>query len=179
MRTMTDEERRLVEENQKLVYFTLRKIIWDAPAAEWEEYVQLGMMGLCYAAMAWRPEKGAFATLASRCIEMEVRKYVRYQRQACRDKRKEAFSLDAVMIDHDNITFGEVLMADDTMEEKLDVLFAREALTRLKGRDKQMMDLMLEGKTQTQIGDALGLSQSYVARCLQRITRQIREEVCA
>ena len=108
-----------------------------------------------------------------------MRKHVRYIHADCRDKRREAFSLDAVMIDHDQITFGQVLLANDDIEDKLDVLLAREALGKLTGRDKKMMEMMMAGETQSQIGLAMGLSQSYVARCLQSITRRLREEMCA
>lgn len=178
-RRMTEEQCRLVEENQGLVYFVLQKRFWGVPHDEWEDYVSLGMMGLCYAVMAWEPEKGAFSTLAGRCIEMEVRKYVRYQRQGCRDRRMEAWSVDSEVPGTEGIRFADVIPAPDNTEDRLDEWALRDAIGRLGDRDKKMIDLMLAGKTQSQIGDALGLSQSYVARCLQRIERQLRREVCA
>lgn len=77
------------------------------------------------------------------------------------------------------ICFADVIPAPDSMEDRLDEWDLRDALGRLGDRDKKMVDLMLAGETQSQIGDALGCSQSSVARCLQRIARQLREEVGA
>lgn len=179
-RKLTEEQCRLVEENRGLVCYVLHLRFWGVSNADWEDYVQIGMIGLCHAAVGWEPAKGIFSTYACRCIERQVRTWVRDQRAVCRDRRKEAYSLDAIVPGGEKpTTFGELIPAEETVEDMLDVLIVREAMAKLKGRDKQMLDLLLEGKTQTQIGDALNLSQGYVARCLQRIARQLREEVCA
>ena len=148
MRTMTDEERRLVEENQKLVYFTLRKHFWGVTAAEWEEYVQQGMLGLCRAAMAWKPERGLFSTYASKSIEMAVRCYVRGHRAECRDLRKEACSLDAPVPGLNGMTYAQMIPAEGTVEDMLDLLVAREAVSNLRGRDKHLVEMMLAGYSQ-------------------------------
>lgn len=178
-RKMTEAECHLVEENQGLVYFVLRKHFWGGPRADWEEYVQIGMLGLCRAAMGWCPEKTEFSTYASRCIEMAVRAYVRDSRAACRDIRKEAFSLDAAMADHDGITYGDMLREEDGTEEMLDAWTIRQAIEQLQGRDRQLVTLMMDGYSQRQIGAELNLSQAQVSRLLNGIQQRLRREVCA
>lgn len=78
-KAMTDEQRKLAEENMNLVYHLIGKeyptFLYD------EDIVQSGFLGLCCATMKWKEEKGKFSTFACACIRNAIRMELR-SRQA-------------------------------------------------------------------------------------------------
>lgn len=67
------------------------------------------------------------------------------------------------------------------LEDKVDKSLLRRALTTLNPREKQIMELRFglagtKEKTQKDVADMLGISQSYISRLEKRIIRRLRKE---
>ena len=68
------------------------------------------------------------------------------------------------------------------IEEEVDRRLLYAALQKLNGREKKIMELRfgLKGgkeKTQKEVADLLGISQSYISRLEKRILGRLRKEI--
>lgn len=81
MKTMTEYQCRLVEENLDIVDWVIRcRIIVTGKVLQtYEDYYQIGCEALCRAAMAYHPEEGTFSPLASRYVYNAIIDHCRKQ----------------------------------------------------------------------------------------------------
>ncbi|MNI08189.1 RNA polymerase sigma-E factor precursor [compost metagenome] len=131
------------------------------------------------------PEKKIkLATYASRCIENEILMYLRRNSKI----RTEVSFDEPLNIDWDG---NELLLSDvlgtenDTIyrniEEQVDRKLLHKALDKLTERERVIMELRFglqdgEEKTQKDVADLLGISQSYISRLEKRIIKRLRKE---
>ncbi|PAF39052.1 sporulation sigma factor SigE, partial [Terribacillus saccharophilus] len=124
------------------------------------------------------------ATYASRCIENEILMYLRRN-----SKLKSEISFDEPLnIDWDGneLLLSDVLGTDDDIitkdiEKNVDKNLLKRALEQLNDREKQIMELRFgligqEEKTQKDVADMLGISQSYISRLEKKIIRRLQKE---
>ena len=147
--------------------------------------VSIGTIGLIKAVNTFDPQKKIkLATYASRCIENEILMYLRRNNKT----RSEVSFDEPLNIDWD----GNELLLSDVMGTEVDVISRpieeevdRQLLTlamgRLSDREKLIMELRFgidngEEKTQKEVADRLGISQSYISRLEKRIIRRLRKE---
>jgi len=173
----------LIERNLRLVVYIARK--FDNTGVSIEDLVSIGSIGLIKAVNTFDIEKNIkLATYASRCIENEILMYLRRS-----NKMKTEVSFDEPLnIDWDG---NELLLSDilgtenDTIfrniEDEVDKKLLQKALEKLSDREKIIMELrfgLRDGieKTQKDVADMLGISQSYISRLEKRIIRRLRKE---
>ncbi|MFV9509976.1 RNA polymerase sporulation sigma factor SigE [Tepidibacillus sp. LV47] len=173
----------LIERNLRLVVYIARK--FDNTGVSIEDLVSIGSIGLIKAVNTFDTEKNIkLATYASRCIENEILMYLRRN-----NKMKTEVSFDEPLnIDWDG---NELLLSDilgtenDTIfrniEEEVDKKILKKALEKLSDREKMIMELrfgLKDGveKTQKDVADMLGISQSYISRLEKKIIRRLRKE---
>ncbi|GAJ99634.1 RNA polymerase sporulation-specific sigma factor [Geomicrobium sediminis] len=174
---------RLIERNLRLVVYIARK--FENTGINIEDLISIGTIGLIKAVNTFNPEKKIkLATYASRCIENEILMYLRRN-----NKTRSEISFDEPLnVDWD----GNELLLSDVMgteediitrdlEDKVDKSLLRRALTTLNPREKQIMELRFglagtKEKTQKDVADMLGISQSYISRLEKRIIRRLRKE---
>lgn len=173
----------LIERNLRLVVYIARK--FDNTGVNIEDLVSIGSIGLIKAVNTFDIEKNIkLATYASRCIENEILMFLRRN-----NKIKTEVSFDEPLnIDWDG---NELLLSDilgtenDTIsrniEDEVDKKLLKKALGRLSDREKVIMELrfgLKDGheKTQKDVADILGISQSYISRLEKRIIRRLRKE---
>lgn len=180
-RKMTDDEQRRAVENRGLVSYVIRNYFPGVLGSdEYPEYKQVGMLGLCRAAMTWVPKRGVFSTYACHCIKRAIWAMVRDSRAACRDKIKEAYSLDELMPDmKEPATYGEMLEAAENVESQIGLIIIRDSINRLSERDRTIVLMTMKGHSQREISKMVQLSQSKVSAHLRRIRQRILEEVGA
>lgn len=185
-RIETDEEARqtLVEHNLRLVVYIAKK--FENTAAGIEDLISIGTIGLMKAINTFKSEKQIkLATYASRCIENEILMYIRKSAS-----QRHEMSLDEPLnIDWDG---NELLLSDvlgtesDTvmrpMEDDVDHELLRQALSRLSEREMQIVQMRfgLGGrpeKTQKEVAELMGISQSYISRLEKRIMLRLRREI--
>lgn len=173
----------LIERNLRLVVYIARK--FENTGINIEDLISIGTIGLIKAVNTFNPEKKIkLATYASRCIENEILMYLRRN-----NKRRSEVSFDEplnVDWDGNELLLSDVLGTDDDIitrriEERVDKKLLKKALTTLNDREKQIMELRFgiaggKEKTQKDVADMLGISQSYISRLEKRIIKRLSKE---
>ena len=177
-------KQRLIERNLRLVVYISRR--FENTGIHIEDLISIGTIGLIKAIGTFNSgRKIKLATYASRCIENEILMHIRKI-----SGQKTEVSLDEpINTDWDG---NELLLSDvlgtneDTVmrpiEEDVELQLLREALQRLPERDRYIVCLRfgLEGreeKTQKEVADLLGISQSYISRLEKRIMQRLRRDL--
>ncbi|MCM3713113.1 RNA polymerase sporulation sigma factor SigE [Halalkalibacter oceani] len=173
----------LIERNLRLVVYIARK--FENTGINIEDLISIGTIGLIKAVNTFNPEKKIkLATYASRCIENEILMYLRRNNKT----RSEVSFDEPLNIDWDGneLLLSDVLGTEDDIitkgiEEKVDRKLLVKALHTLNDREKQIMEMRFglageEEKTQKDVADLLGISQSYISRLEKRIIKRLQKE---
>ncbi|WP_297990870.1 RNA polymerase sporulation sigma factor SigE [Anoxybacillus sp.] len=173
----------LIERNLRLVVYIARK--FENTGINIEDLISIGTIGLIKAVNTFNPEKKIkLATYASRCIENEILMYLRRNNKV----RSEVSFDEPLNIDWDGneLLLSDVLGTEDDvitkdLEANIDRNLLFRALDQLSEREKQIMELRFglsggEEKTQKDVADLLGISQSYISRLEKRIIKRLRKE---
>ncbi|PKM62574.1 MAG: RNA polymerase sporulation sigma factor SigE [Firmicutes bacterium HGW-Firmicutes-21] len=184
--TDTEAKKILVEHNLRLVVYIAKK--FENTCVGIEDLISIGTIGLMKAINTFRAEKQIkLATYASRCIENEILMYIRKNTYL-----KVELSLDEPLnIDYDG---NELLLSDllgtesdyvyKSIEENEDKKIIMKALNSLSERDRQIIQMRFginadgktrKEKTQKEVADLLGISQSYISRLEKRIIEKLKE----
>ena len=175
---------KLIEHNLRLVVYIARK--FENTGVGIEDLVSIGTIGLIKAINTFNPEKNIkLATYASRCIENEILMYLRKNSAV-----KSEVSIDEPLnVDWDG---NELLLSDilgtenDSVHKNLDGEVYRQllelALDKLSIREKRIMELRFglvsgQEKTQKEVADLLGISQSYISRLEKRIIKRMKKDI--
>jgi RNA polymerase sporulation-specific sigma factor len=173
----------LIERNLRLVVYIARK--FENTGINIEDLISIGTIGLIKAVNTFNPEKKIkLATYASRCIENEILMYLRRNNKV----RAEVSFDEPLNIDWDGneLLLSDVLGTEEDiitkdLEANVDRNLLMNALHQLSDREKQIMELRFglsgeEEKTQKDVADLLGISQSYISRLEKRIIKRLRKE---
>ena len=176
----------LIEHNLRLVVYIAKK--FDNTGVGVEDLISIGTIGLIKAINTFDPGKNIkLATYASRCIENEILMYLRRN-----NKTRMEVSIDEPLnVDWDG---NELLLSDilgteeDTiyrdLEQEVEKKLLVKALGRLSGREQTIIKMRFgigmpdgEEKTQKEVADMLGISQSYISRLEKKIMQRLRREM--
>ena len=174
----------LIERNLRLVVYIARK--FENTGIGIEDLISTGTIGLIKAVNTFDGEKKIkLATYASRCIENEILMHLRKN-----SKIRYEVSIDEPLnIDWDG---NELLLSDilgtepdlitRTMEDAGDRKQLLSAITKLTEREKRIVELRyglfgLEEKTQKEVADMMGISQSYICRLEKRIIKRLQKDM--
>ncbi|EOD01270.1 RNA polymerase sporulation sigma factor SigE [Caldisalinibacter kiritimatiensis] len=176
---------KLIERNLRLVVYIARK--FENTGVGVEDLISIGTIGLIKAVNTFKPDKKIkLATYASKCIENEILMYLRRN-----SKTKSEISFDEPLnIDWDG---NELLLSDilgtegdiifKYLEEEVDRELLNQSIQKLSNREKKIMELRFglrqgeEGKTQKEVADLLGISQSYISRLEKRIIKRLKKDI--
>lgn len=175
----------LIERNLRLVVYIARK--FENTGIGIEDLVSIGTIGLIKAVNTFDPvKKIKLATYASRCIENEILMYLRRNNKT----RSEVSFDEPLNIDWDGneLLLSDVLGTDNdiiykSVEEEVDKNLLYTAMSKLSGRERKIMELRFglndDGleRTQKEVADMLGISQSYISRLEKRIIKRLRKEI--
>jgi RNA polymerase sporulation-specific sigma factor len=174
----------LIERNLRLVVYIARK--FENTGISVEDLISIGTIGLIKAVNTFDPAKKIkLATYASRCIENEILMYLRRN-----SKIRAEISFDEplnVDWDGNELLLSDILGTDNDLiyhciEDEVERDLLKNAMSRLNNREKQIMELRfgLRGggeKTQKEVADILGISQSYISRLEKRIIKRLRRDI--
>lgn len=178
-------KRILIERNLRLVVYIARK--FENTGVDIEDLTSIGTIGLIKAINTYNPGRNIkLATYASRCIENEILMYLRKNSRA----KSEVSFEEPLNVDWDGneLLLSDILGTDSdiiqrNLEEETDKKLLVSAMNKLSGREKKIMELRfglnnhLE-KTQKEVADMLGISQSYISRLEKRILGRLKREIC-
>ena len=174
----------LIEHNLRLVVYIARR--FENTGVGIEDLISIGTIGLIKAVNTFKADKNIkLATYSSRCIENEILMHIR----KISGQRSELSLDEPINTDWDGneLLLSDILGTDgDTvmrpLEDDVDHQLLREALDRLPPREKNIMVLRygLNGvteKTQKEVADMMGISQSYISRLEKRIVHRLRRDI--
>ena len=173
----------LIEHNLRLVVYISRR--FENTGVDPDDLISVGTIGLIKAVNSFNADKNIkLATYASRCIENEILMHLRRT-----TKLKSEVSFDEPL---NTDAEGNELVLSDVMGTDGDIVYKKIengvetelleiALTKLNDREREIMSLRygLNGdqeKTQREVADMLGISQSYISRLEKKIIVRLKKE---
>lgn len=181
-------EERDAEARNKLIVHNLRLVVYIAKKFEStgigvEDLVSIGTIGLIKAVNTFCPNKKIkLATYASRCIENEILMFLRKSSQY----RNELSIDEPLNIDYDGneLLLSDILGTDDDVvnkgiESEAEREILRGAVSELGDREREIMEMrfgLIDGKekTQKEVAEQIGISQSYISRLEKKIIKKLR-----
>ena len=176
----------LIERNLRLVVYIAKK--FENTGIGVEDLISIGTIGLIKAIQTFKLDKKIkLATYASRCIENEILMYLRRN-----SKTRMEVSIDEplnVDWDGNELLLSDILGTDDDvisrrLEDEVEIALLGKAISKLTKREQMIIRLRFglgnrEGmeKTQKEVADLLGISQSYISRLEKRIMKRLRKEI--
>ena len=184
-------EKKEPEAINKLIIHNLRLVVYIAKKFEntgvsVDDLTSIGTMGLIKAVKSFIPSKNIkFATYASRCVENEILMYLRKRSNRNIDiSMDEALSTDSEgnelnLID---VFYTQVNEISKTMEEESNRQIVWRSLDKLPVREKEIVIMRFglngnEEKTQKEVADIIGISQSYISRLEKKILKKLKKEI--
>ena len=178
-----DARNKLIEHNLRLVVYIAKR--FENTNLDIEDLISVGTIGLIKAINSYdNSKKIKLATYSARCIENEILMYLRKN-----NKVKNNISLDEPL----NVDWeGNMLLLSDILGTDPDEVFydaeksvETEALAKcankLPERERQIIKMRfgilgIEKKTQKEIADIMGISQSYISRLEKKVLSKLKKE---
>jgi len=174
----------LIERNLRLVVYIARR--FENTKINIEDLISIGTIGLIKAINTFKTDKNIkLATYASRCIENEILMHLRKT-----NNQKLEISFDEPLNtdwDGNELLLSDLLGTDGDMvmrplEEDVDRALLMDALGKLTDREKEIIVMRFglgggEEKTQKEVADLMGISQSYISRLEKRIILRLKREM--
>lgn len=174
----------LVERNLRLVVYIAKK--FENTGIGIEDLISIGTIGLMKSVNTFNYDKKIkLATYASRCIENEILMYLRRS-----NKIKGEISIDEPLNkdgDGNELLLSDILGTDSDitsrdLEDEVDKTLLRAAIKKLNSREKNIMEMRFgfktgREKTQKEVADELGISQSYISRLEKKIIGKMRKDI--
>jgi len=174
----------LIERNLRLVVYIARR--FENTGVNVEDLISIGAIGLIKAINTYRPDKNIkLATYASRCIENEILMYLRKNS----GQRVEVSIDEPLNTDYDGneLLLSDILGTDADavirpLEEDVERELLTEAIGRLGQREREIIHLRFglgggEEKTQKEVADIMGISQSYISRLEKKIISRLKRDI--
>jgi len=175
----------LIERNLRLVVYIARK--FENTGIGVEDLISIGTIGLIKAINTFKPAKKIkLATYASRCIENEILMYLRRT-----NKLRSEISIDEPLNtdwDGNELLLSDILGTDSNViykaiEDEVDKTLLKQALSKLSSREREIIELRFgfrnqgKEKTQKEVADMMGISQSYISRLEKKIIGRLKKEI--
>jgi len=174
----------LIEHNLRLVVYIAKK--FENTGVGIEDLISIGTIGLIKAINTFDANKNIkLATYSSRCIENEILMHLRKMTKI----RNEVSIDEPLNVDWDgnelllsDILGGDPESVNKDIENEVDRTLHDNAISKLSNREKNIMELRFglksgNEKTQKEVADMLGISQSYISRLEKKIIKRLRKEI--
>ena len=175
---------KLIEHNLRLVVFLAKK--YENTGVDLEDLVSIGTIGLMKGVKTFSSDKNIkLATYASRCIDNEILMFLRKNKKVRGEVSfEESLSFDA---DGNELHLEDVLGTDadivtKRLEDDLNKKLMLEEIDKLNKRDREIIIMRYglfnkEEKTQKEVADILGISQSYISRIEKKVIKRLKNIV--
>lgn len=177
-------KQKLIEHNLRLVVYIAKK--FENTGLEMEDLISIGAIGLIKAVKTYKYDKKIkLATYASRCIEneilMQLRKTAKLKAEVSLDEPLNSDG-DGNELLLEDILYDEKQTLGKDMEKSSDFQMLWEIINKLGSREKEIMIMRFgllggEEKTQKEVADELGISQSYISRIEKKILGKMKKEI--
>ena len=171
MNSLNVKQQHLVEDNHNLIYSFAHSKKLDL-----EEYYDLLAIALCKAALVYDKNKGMFSTLVYMCMDNEIKLIKRKENAQKTIPKYLIDSLDYIYTsDDDDVenSLKEIIIKDmfPAPDESVvnAIMFNNFYYQNLDDRERTIVDLVFEGKNQTDISKKLSVSQPQISRLIKEI----------
>ena len=174
----------VIEHNLRLVVYIAKK--FEGSVSDISDLVSIGAIGLMKAVNSFDPEKKIkLATFASRCIENEILMHLRkVVKRRCEISLDEPINVD---VEGNELLLSDVVGTDPDvvykdLEKKAEIDELYRCFSHLTKRERTIIQLRYglmdtEEKTQKEIADMMGISQSYISRLEKKVLGKLRKEL--
>lgn len=180
----TKVKQTLVERNLRLVVYIAKK--FENTGIGIEDLISIGTIGLMKAINTFNTDKKIkLATYASRCIENEILMFLRRS-----NKIKGEISIDEPLNqdgDGNELLLSDILgtepdVTSRRIEDEVDKTLLKASIEKLSNRERNIMELRFgfiggDEKTQKEVADMLGISQSYISRLEKKIISKMKKDI--
>lgn len=177
---------KLVERNLRLVVYIAKK--FENTGIGIEDLISIGTIGLVKGVNTFKCDKKIkLATYASRCIENEILMYLRKN-----NKIKGEVSIDEPLSkdgDGNELLLSDILGTEADIisrgiEEEVDKVLLKSSIKKLNERERDIMEMRFgfitgDEKTQKEVADELGISQSYISRLEKKIIGKMKKDIAS
>lgn len=174
----------LIEHNLRLVVYIARR--FENTGINIEDLISIGTIGLIKAINTYKSDKNIkLATYASRCIENEILMHLRKT-----NGQKTEVSFDEPLNtdwDGNELLLSDILGTDNDvimrpLEDDVDKQLLVDAINKLTDRERNIIVMRFglfdtSEKTQKEVADIMGISQSYISRLEKRIIGRLKREI--
>lgn len=174
----------LIERNLRLVVYIAKK--FENTGIGIEDLISIGTIGLAKGVNTFNADKNIkLATYSSRCIENEILMYLRRT-----NKTKGEISIDEPLnkdCDGNELLLSDILgtepdITSRNLEDEVDKTLLKASIANLNDREKTIMEMRFgfvtgNEKTQKEVADELGISQSYISRLEKKIIGKMKREI--
>lgn len=176
------QQQNMVQENHHLIYSVLHATIFKSEALD--DYYGDAAFGLCKAAESYDESKGAFSTYAYHLIQNEIRREVRRERRRTNDYMLRSLDYldnndppdehDYCLEIEESCDFWWLSEQDEKKQKKLMLEYIIEKTEGIiSQREREMLKMLIDRKTQTEIGEALQITQSQVSRNVKKLKTKV------
>ena len=174
----------LISHNLRLVVFIARR--FENTGINLEDLISIGTIGLIKGINTYRRDRNIkLATYASRCIENEILMYIRKTaNQKAEISLDEPINMDC---DGNELVLSDILGTDENvvtgqLEEAVDLQLLRQVLSQLPRRERDIVNMRFglggcKERTQKEVAELMGISQSYISRMEKKIMQKMRKEM--
>ncbi len=175
---------KLIEHNLRLVVFLAKK--YENTGVDLEDLVSIGTIGLMKGVKTFSNEKNIkLATYASRCIDNEILMFLRKNKKVKGEVSFEeslSFDADGNELHLEDVLGTEADIVTKPLEDDLNKRLMLEEINKLNPRDKEIIIMRYglfnhEEKTQKEVADILGISQSYISRIEKKVIKRLKNIV--
>lgn len=175
---------KLIEHNLRLVVYIAKK--FETSGIDLEDLISIGAIGLIKSVKTYSTDKNIkLATYASRCIENEILMQLRKN-----TKTKNEVSLDEPLSNDgegNELLLADIISVDeDSVSKNIEMSAEKQILlnviSKLESREQMIMYLRFgfagyEEKTQKEVADIMGISQSYISRIEKKILSKLKKKL--
>ena len=165
---LTDDQRKLAEDNHNLIYKFARK-----NNVSLDEYYDLLAIGLCNAARTYDKNKGAFSTVAYRCMKNELSSYWRSINKKTSVPEEVIFSYDAPIRrdDCDGDSFKDSIPDYKAYNDMIDGVYINELTDMFDNREKKILKYAMSKLSHQEIADKINCSRASVTYYFKRMRK--------
>lgn len=176
-----DDPDRTIRENERLIYYIIINKLNRNDLVYDEDIVQCGRIGIYKAWKSYDPTKAAWSTYMTRCVINEIFMEFRRRRNPKNKFYEDCERLNRIIDDgkggecelQDFLAFEDSSF-DDIISD--DEAKWNEIYNSLSLREQNIIHWLDLNYSQSDIGEMLGLSQSYASRLIKQLKNKIQEK---
>ena len=176
-----DDPDRTIRENERLIHYIIKNKLNRDDLVYDEDIVQCGRIGIYKAWKSYDPTEAAWSTYMTRCVTNEIFMEFRRRRNSNNKFYEDCERLNRIIDDgkggecelqyflaFEDSSFDDVISDDEAKWNEI--------YNSLSLREQNIIHWLDLNYSQSDIGEMLGLSQSYASRLIKQLKNKIQKK---